>query len=558
MVLDNADDLDTFFAKPTSTVADIERTRPLSNYLPHNSQGLMLITTRDKRISQSLAGIHASIIVQPMGPSEAEELLRSQLKESHVWDNEDSGTLIDTLEYIPLAITQAAAFISENNLNLAEYLELLHANDSEVQYLLDKDLGDLRRDSESQNSVIRTWKLSFDLISKQNPRAAEMLSFMAVIDRQGVSKSLLDNKADSKVDIVKALGTLQAFSLITVENNDADYQLHRLMQLATRKWLELQGTKEKWQEQALLVLSDKFPSGKFGTWPTCESFLPHAQTVIRYKVSTEKHLEQYACLLGKMARFDREQGRYEIACTRNSAALEVLENIFGLEHSKTLGSMANLAWTYWHQGQWNEAEKLSLRVMEARIRVLGEEHPDTLESMSNLASTYRNQGRWDEAEKLSLRVMEARIRVLGEEHPDTLESISNLASTYRNQGRWDKAEQLNMQVMEMRTRVLGEEHPDTLICMSNLASTYSDQGRWDEAEELEVQVLKISTRVLGEEHPNTLITMHNLAWTYHSQERHNEAITLMRKVVHLRTKNIGAHHPNTLKSIESLKDWSDT
>ena len=122
MVLDNADDLDIFFAKPTSTVADSERTVSLIDYLPQSSQGLMLITTRDTRIGGRLAGRPTSIPVDPMSPSEAQDLLRSQLKRPDSGDDDNSRILVDALEYIPLAITQAAAFISENNLALIEYL----------------------------------------------------------------------------------------------------------------------------------------------------------------------------------------------------------------------------------------------------------------------------------------------------------------------------------------------------------------------------------------------------------------------------------------------------
>ena len=601
MVLDNADDRDTFFAKSTSAAADVERTRPLSDYLPQDSQDLMLITTRDKRMSERLAVRHASIIVRPMTFSEAEKLLRSQLEKHHAWNDDESRKLITELEYIPLAITQAAAFISQNSVPLADYLDMFRTDDSEIQKLLsEEDLGDARRDSESLNSVFRTWKLSFDLISKQKLRAAEMLSLMAVLDRQGIPKTLLQSKTDSGVDVIMALGTLQAFSLITAEDEGAVYQLHRLVQLATRKWLELQGTKEKWQEQALLVLADQFPNGNFETWKTCESFWPHAQTVIQYKDIIERCSEQYSCLIRNIAWFDMTQGRYEIACKGSTAAFELQEKLFGLEHPETLTSMNNLALTYGDQGRWDEAEKLQVQVMETRLRVLKEDHPDTLISMNNLATTYMNQKRWDEAEKLNVQVMETRlrvikedhpntlismnnlastywnqerwdeaeklevrvmktsIRVLKEDHPDTLISMANLASTYKDQGRWDEAEKLNVQVMETRIRVLKEDHPDTLISMNNLASTYKDQGRWDEAEKLQMRVMETRIRVLKEDHPSTLISMNNLAWTYYSQERHNEAIALMRKVVNLRTKKIGANHPNTLKSIRYLKEWSDT
>ena len=109
------------------------------------------------------------------------------------------------------------------------------------------------------------------------------------------------------------------------------------------------------------------------------------------------------------------------------------------------------------------------RVMEVMHRVLGEEHPDTLASMANLAYTYFQQGRWKEAEELELRVLEVRRRVLGEEHPDSLTSMVNLAITYWRQGRQKEAEQLTRQVLEKRNKVLGDNHPDTLATAAWLA-----------------------------------------------------------------------------------------
>src|SRR5277367_1700267 len=70
-------------------------------------------------------------------------------------------------------------------------------------------------------------------------------------------------------------------------------------------------------------------------------------------------------------------------------------------------------------------------VMELRKRILGAEHPDTLTNMGNLAGTYWHQGRWNEAEKLQVDVMELSKRLLGAEHPDTLRSIANLAVMYK-------------------------------------------------------------------------------------------------------------------------------
>ncbi|KAJ5927143.1 hypothetical protein N7516_008916 [Penicillium verrucosum] len=59
--------------------------------------------------------------------------------------------------------------------------------------------------------------------------------------------------------------------------------------------------------------------------------------------------------------------------------------------------MANLASTFWKQGQWDEAEQLDVQVMETRKMKLRDDHPDTLNSMANLSFTWKSLGQYAEA-----------------------------------------------------------------------------------------------------------------------------------------------------------------
>lgn len=345
------------------------------------------------------------------------------------------------------------------------------------------------------------------MISKQKPRAAEMLSLMAVLDRQGIPESLLKFDTEPKVDVMTALGTLKAFSLISAGDDGRTYELHRLVQLATRKWLEMQGTMEKWQEKALLAVANMFPSGKFENWPMCEDLMPHAQVVLQYIDKKEIYPEKFSLLLYNVASFEMYQGRYEIAHTRSLAAVQLRTKMFGLEHFKTLNSMSLLAFIYSMQDRLREAETLQIQVMKTCLTKLNEGHPDTLISMNNLASTYHEQERWDEAEKLLIQVMKTSLKVLKAEHPHTLSSMHNLASTYHKQKRWDEAEKLLIEVIEKRLEVLKAEHPDTLRSMHQLACTYYHQDRHEEAIALMKRVIDLSTNALGADHPSTKNTV---------------------------------------------------
>ena len=558
----------------------------------------MLVTTRDERLAKRLAGIDVSIVVSPMSSLEAQELLerRRALGSS---DRCHCKELFEALEYIPLAIAQAAAFIDENHITLSQYLEIFWSSDSELQDLLSEDLGDLRRDSQSHNSIIKTWKISFDLISKQKPRAAEILSLMAVLDRQGIPESLLRDASDRNIDFRTALGTLLAFSLIKAGTGGAGYGLHRLVQLATQRWLEMQDTIGKWQEKALTVVAGIFPSGEVDNWTICESLLPHAQKVLQYGDARKICLYEYSQLLCNVARLDLEQGHFENACAMYLAAIEVQSISFGSDHPSTLLTMAglgrtyarlgrlkaaeelqvqavkdmkrvlgsehvstfdclkNLAMTYIDQSRWDEAEKLQVEVVADIKRVRGSEDRHTLPNIDNLAYIYGRQGRLEEAEKLHVQVLDARKRLLGAGHQETLASMNNLELTYYRQGRLEEAEALFVQVVEMSRIRPGAEHPSTLIAMGNLALLYQYQRRWSEAETLSMQVLESQKKVLSSEHPDTLKTMSNLAVTWSEQDRYNEAIAMMESVLESRRKILGANHEGTLAAAAWLEDWLD-
>ncbi|KAI9769307.1 MAG: hypothetical protein M1839_003758 [Geoglossum umbratile] len=116
----------------------------------------------DKPVKERLAKREKAIVVLPMAVLQAEGLLWPKVCQEGSLDKAKASGLLKVLGYLPLAITQAAAYISENNTTIEGYLEAFYAEDSEMQGLLSEDLPDLKREVESQNSVVRTWKVSFD------------------------------------------------------------------------------------------------------------------------------------------------------------------------------------------------------------------------------------------------------------------------------------------------------------------------------------------------------------------------------------------------------------
>jgi hypothetical protein len=104
---------------------------------------------------------------------------------------------------------------------------------------------------------------------------------MCVFDGQGILKILLC-KDDDLLEFQDAMGTLVAFSFVNAVADGKSFEMNRLVQLSTRRWLMLRGEIQKWRERALHALSDNFPDGKFEDWDACEALLPHAHMVLGY------------------------------------------------------------------------------------------------------------------------------------------------------------------------------------------------------------------------------------------------------------------------------------
>ena len=552
LILDNADEIDMFTSTPDK---DLEyQSRPLSSYIPQPVTGSILITSRDRRAASWLSTGYTSVIaVDVMTPENAERLLDTKIPDG-LSSPSERAELVRELDYLPLAITQAAAYISARatRMPVSKYLTLYRHDEVSQSRLLDEDSGDLRRDPGVPNSVIRTWQISFEQIKCKWPLAAELLSLMAMLDRQGIPDLLLSASYPNALDLEAALSPLDEFSLISIENRGTSFEIHRLVQLATRKWLEQYQEVERWQGKAVEVVANAFPNGDYSNWEICEILWPHAQEVLSSKFISESHNLAQAALLYDMAWYSWLRGRYIVARLQCQESLGIRERLLSGNDVKVFDSVELLGKVLQYQGKYDEAEIMNRRALEGRETALGPEHPDTLTSLDNLARVLQYQGKYDEAEIMNRRVLVGRETALGPEHPDTLTSVNNLALVLRSQGKYDEAEIINRRVLVGYETALGPEHPDTLTSVDNLAVVLQYQGKYDEAEIMNRRALVGYETALGLEHPDTLTSMNNLALVLQYQGKYDEAEIMNRRALVGREIALGLEHPDTLTSLDNL------
>jgi tetratricopeptide (TPR) repeat protein len=411
--------------------------------------------------------------------------------------------------YLPLAIVQAASYINENKETFAVYLKLLSEQEEEVVELLSENFEDEERYPDIKNPVAMTFLISFDYIRGQDALAAEYLSFVACISPKDVPLSLLPQNLSLKKK-TDALGTLKAYSFITRHSNSRVFDVHRLVHLATRNWLEKENLLTQWTQKATAQLAQLFPRSDEQNRIMWRSYMPHGLYVLDSKLL---HAE--------------EKSRIELAW--------------------------KVARCLYNDGRWKEAEYLIGLVMEIQKKVLGPEHPDTLLSMGLFALLLKCLGKYDEAEPIYRQTLELTKKVHGLEHPETLRSMGNLAGLLRSRDKYEEAEPMYRQTLQLQKKILGPEHPETLTGMNNLGLLLYKQRKYEEAEPILRQTLRLRTQILGLEHPRTLTSMNNLALLLYTEEKYGEAELMYKDTVELGKKILGPEHPHILSTIKDYE-----
>ncbi|KAE8390298.1 nucleoside phosphorylase domain-containing protein [Aspergillus alliaceus] len=304
LLFDNADDMEMWSKDNTNNSV-------LTDFLPQSEQGHILFTTRSRKVAVKLASSHVVTISEPNIDTSVNILQNSLVEKNLLNDRDTAITLLEQLAFLPLAITQAAAYINENNIGLSDYITLLQDQEPDVIELLSEDFGDERRYKDIQNPVALTWFISFQQIQRLNELAADYLSFMACVNHRNIPQSLLPQPISTKKRI-DAIGLLKAFSFISEDGGDHSLNLHRLVYLATRNWMRKSQQFSRHILKTADRLSEAFPNNDHTNRKVWREYLPHAFSLIA-EADFQKEQEKYINFIVNIGMCLYSDGRWKEA-----------------------------------------------------------------------------------------------------------------------------------------------------------------------------------------------------------------------------------------------------
>ena len=532
----------------------------VKNYIPTNLKGHIILTSRAQVFDK--IGIVYPLQLETMSPDEAKHLLlkRTGSNNLETADMNAVEQLAKELDYLPLALEQAGAYIHKIKCSFHDYLTSYRKRGLELleqtKVVADK----------YPKSVATTWLLNFEQVERNSKASADLLQASAFLNPYDIPLELLTIGAPELGEAIcsellvvdtnplildELLLPLSQYSLISRDFSKRTYSIHRLIQVVLRDRLG-PDAERLWAERIVRAVNRVFPDVEFSTWSLCNRILPNAQVCAGLIKKWGFEFQETALLLNKAGFYQFERAQYADAEQMYRHALIIKEKTLGLDHPDVAVSLNNLAELYRAQGKFSEADPLYRRALAIQEKVLGPDHPAVAVSLNNLAELYRAQGKYTEVEQMYRCALAIQEKVLGPDHPDVAASLNNLAGLYQEQGKYIEVEQMYRRALAIQEKVLGPDHPFVAASLNNLAGLYQTQGKYTEAEGMCRRALAIYEKVLGPDNPDVAASLNNLAGLYQVQGKYTEAEEMCRLALAIYEKSLGPDNLNLAKSLNNL------
>jgi len=574
LIVDNCDETKYFFDNIDGDLQSesTEERRAISDFIPQSGNGTVLFTSRNRDLAVRLVGRHRSIIdLDVMSSTEAMALLETKLDSRSQGEHEEHSKLCEALEGFPLAISQAAAYINRMRprMTIPRYMKLLEQSTSRTnnEHVLNGDAGDSRRDRSAKNSIVTTWQISFDHIRGTFPSAAQLLSLMSFFNRQGIPDFVLQTarmysggEKDDTYDAAEGMhfdadiATLQAYCLVSVDQDGTTFQMHRLVQFATKRWLELQPSNRlRWYRCAFMDLLYLHFDDHFGQYSIRKynSLLTHALEVERDIPADSTGRTLWVSLMYHV-------GHHLYNIGHNSTTERILSAAAGVAEEQ--GGVTSFAYLQVSR-EWGRVLSNSgnLQAAQAKLEHVVEIASKTLPATKalnrllfygklDLARNLIRQDRLDQAEGICLRMLNQT------EHY----SSGQISSIYDNLNFFEierKNYTLATEYSLKRLQLLNEENEDDIdvcLCLLDLGLSAYRLEQLDEAELYVVRAWSMFLCLFGDDHADISKCLGRLGKIKEAQGYDEEALILYRTSYAGNLQWSGASHESTVFSKTAL------
>jgi len=556
--------------------------------LPKGGTGHVLITSRYHDWREWCE----QITVSKFGLKESVQFL---LKRTGRSGKTSAARLSKLLGNLPLALAQAAAYISKQQIDLDAYLELY----THQRKLLWKEEDAPRN---YPNTVATTWKIAMDKINKEQPMAVDLLNFASIpapddiplnlilgskrektgklsvelanrlaaikTDMNTVrkvrdqlryrllqgKKKLMNYMTDYGRDFAKssvAISALKNYSL--VEGNYDSLSIHNLVQTVTLDSLDKSFLKI-WIETAFRLINQAFPksSGDKSNWPLCSRLFRHAlvisQKAEKLTIMPSNNVE----LLLKIGQYLYNSAQYTKAEDVQRIALRIANTCHKPTNLQIAKIYRALGKTLEARDSFESARQCYQNALDIDKSVYQERNPKIAVDLEYLGNISLKLGNPQEALVNFHSAKEYNDIFYVERNITMAESDFNIGRGFFSKGDFENAEDYLEKALKTVQENYGYDHPFTAKIINQLGDLYFELGQLKEAMENYDTAWKIDHNNFGTKHPQVAEDLTKTARVMLETGQSREAKKRLEQALAINLKAYGDQHHTIAKTFNYL------
>ncbi|WP_311668697.1 DUF7779 domain-containing protein [Streptomyces chisholmiae] len=526
---------------------------------PEHPHGRTLVTTR-RRDAALFGDGRRSLTVGRFTPGLARAYLAETLRAHGRTEPEDQLTsLAEDLDHLPLALSQAAAYLVDTGRTVAVYREMV----AESRPLA--DTAPDRLPDDQLRPLHATWTLSVQRANELTPtgQALPMLELVAMLDPHGIPATVLSGRpaqrhlvaGGTERERAGPYDALRALHRLNLIDHDPDaphraVRVHRLVQHATR---------DAMSPERLRHCARVGADALWAAWPEVERDTALAQVLRASAHALRRRAEDALCgaegvhrVLYRVGDSMGEAGLVEAATEHFGHLVHRARDRLGAYHPHTLAARHNHALWRGRGGDAHGAAAAFSGLVAARLRVHGPNDPESIAAWHAFTHWWGEAGHAaDAAEAFGQLLAHAR-QVLVEHHPEVLAARQALARWLGEAGDPAAAARVAREVVEDRQKVQGRDHPDTLAARHHLASWYAAAG---DARAAVAELAPLVELFREQQDAGTLNMRNNLAHWRGLAGDARSAVRELHQLVSDRTRLQRPDHADTLAARHNLAHW---
>lgn len=560
----------------------------IEEYLP--SKGHIIITSRNYNMPNAIQ-------VGVMNISESTKLLDNLMpKEAKKKENYKLllEELANKLDKLPLALTQAGAYINLNAISIDNYISFFESEESKLLS------SDVMPSMDHHKPAYVSWELILKDIDK-DPKgkvAIDLLDFISVCNAEQVPRKLLSqylyHKTDSEAatSLFDILKLLQNYSLVNISHNGVS--IHRLVQSWRLKTL----TKEEklsLVRKGVTLIEELYPRKNQTTEDVklIRALLPHAEmfffhlggnkdtidhaniysivadfvytlgeygkskeyvenAIKIYQKSYPNNKAEIAYFIHQLGMTYRALGEYEYSRRYLYKALKLKRDLYKNDNLEVAYTLYQIGKTYRATEDYNLSKKYLDESLNIRERLLPKKHLEIAHTYHQLAKTHRKLGNYKIAEKLLLEDLKIKKQNLGEDHMEVAHTYHQLGTISHLLGNYLQSIDFSKKALKYFKENLGEEHIVSSDIIYQMGVTYREIGNFTDSIKYLEHDLKINMKNLGKNHISVFYPLHQLGITHRKMKNYNRSLDLLNKALDLKSHYLTKDHLEIAYTLDQL------